>query len=532
MSSFALSRSFTFASLAVAGVALLASPTSARAGASEVTALVAALAAQVPSHTFLTASSSDLLAAFKTVIGMDKFNSTKEFGVVAGEALKAAGPNALDAGAVFANAINTDAMLSAVKADEMTNFHFLSLAAKTAGKGKNLNVTQIVGLSAGFVTSDADAQTAAENATNKPGAGAILGGRASQLADDTAKTTFANNMLADTKLAPGAQDLAHYIAKQVADSAAFAVHLADGSTDTGASASAAILKYGLSIALGTAAGDPTNAGNITHTLFNEQILLPNGTLAAPTAMPSAKLVTTMQKGVPKFAKSIAFIADTEEIQKVANAIGQQIATPSAANPAKGAVSLGMASSIAKTLAAGIMAKPRGTNDITDRNSDANKQDEMTELAAYLVGGLAGSPELAALAASGKASTAAGDILKIILAVTGTKPKSVKVNGVATPNGPGAGSFSADTAASVALTVQSSSLDASIKTALETLLEMPTTITKLAGTDTTRQMQVKQAILDVYSNTNTARFENGTDPAGAVSDPETDIHPFNTPGTQS
>src|SRR5260221_6478882 len=180
MSSSALSRSLTIASLAVAGIALLASTTSARAGASEVTALVNALAAQVPSHTFLTASSDDLLAAFKAVVLPlgSKFNSIKEFGVVAGEALKAAGPNALDAGAKFANAINTDASLLAVKTDEMTNFHFLSLAAKTAGTGKNLNVTQIVALSAGFVASDLDAQTAADNAANKPGAGAILGGGA------------------------------------------------------------------------------------------------------------------------------------------------------------------------------------------------------------------------------------------------------------------------------------------------------------------------------------------------------------------
>ena len=82
----------------IAAAALGAGSSSAFAGASEVKALQAALATLPPAGTvtFTNATSQQLLDAFTNVVGQVKFATSKKQGVVAGEALKAAGINARD----------------------------------------------------------------------------------------------------------------------------------------------------------------------------------------------------------------------------------------------------------------------------------------------------------------------------------------------------------------------------------------------------------------------------------------------------
>ncbi len=104
---FPLFSSFRSTSLAsVTALVLAAGGQSAFAGAPEVKALTQVLPAGV---TLQSATSQQLLTAFEAVIGQKKFSSPKEIGVVGGEALKAAGANATDAGTVFGQAILADA---------------------------------------------------------------------------------------------------------------------------------------------------------------------------------------------------------------------------------------------------------------------------------------------------------------------------------------------------------------------------------------------------------------------------------------
>ena len=130
--------------------------------------------------------------------------------------------------------------------------------------------------------------TVAQESKSQVGAGAIIGGRAIQIANDVAAAdeavTLANNALAAKGLSASAQSIAQCVSAEIADdtdSASFAVHFADASTDT----AEPTFKYAAKIATGAAAGDPTNAGNIAHALFGEQILDSTGTLVNPAGLP-------------------------------------------------------------------------------------------------------------------------------------------------------------------------------------------------------------------------------------------------------
>lgn len=498
----------------IAAAALSVSSTSAFAGASELKALQEALGATP----IASATSAQLLAAFRTVLADPKFDTTKKQGVVAGEALKAAGVNAQNAGQVFADAIvaansNPADVLNGIFADRR---NFTALAAKTAGSGKGLNVLQIPGLAANIFVSEDSAPflASAQAAKNKPGAGAILGGRARQFVSsnpataDALSAVLANSALvADVKLTAGAQDIARYIAAEINDTASFAAAVGNGNAN-------ANNKYAVAIAVGAAAGDPTNAGNIAHSIFGQNVLNTNGTESAPSVVASTTLQAAAVKGLSKLVKDMAAFADIEEIQKIGNAVGEKIQT--------GAIKLSKAASTVKTLATAVMNKPRTTAAFSI-NSDANKQDEIAEVAAYMVGGLIGSAELNAL----KPEAAASKLLAIITTAAKIKPKVTK--GVA--NGPAAGSFSADVTGSVALTVETSSLPAAIKDAFQALLEDDKTAAKIDKNNVTA---INDVIAGVYSNNATviAKLESGLSLPGAVSDPETDFRPFNTPGGQS
>jgi hypothetical protein len=524
-----------FAALAVLSAAALAlvAP-SAYAGSAELNALKANLTVDIKN-----ATSAQLYAAFKATIANATFNKTTKYGVVLGEALKAAGPNATDAGEYFGSQIPVDPDPNVASAYAAPN-PLISLAAKTAGTGKDLNVTQIPDLTAELLSNlggddKAIAKAAAISAANKPGAGAILGGAASLLPDDAGKTDYAKEFIQDTKLASAAQDIVQWIAATVTDTPSFTVNVANDNLN---------FKIAAKIATGAVAGDPTDAGNIIHNLYNQQLMNnETGALSNPTATSSANVLATLNKGAATLAMTVGPVADIEEIQKIGNAFGQQIAKSNGASTPKGVVLLSQAGRIVNALATAVMNKP-----LTDRfgqviepNRIANKADEIAEVTAYVLGGLIGSPELGYVKAGASAAQiaaankkAATTILALITNATKVKPKFVTVNGVKVFQGPAPEDFAADVAASVALTVVNSSLSTGIKAAVQALLTLtdskgnPTTAAKINKLDAAR---VKVALDLVYANnlidpnTGKKRFEDGNSVVDAISDPETDSRPF-------
>jgi hypothetical protein len=512
----------------VAAASLSFSAPYAHAGAAEVAALDTAL---TPS--FQNATSQELYNAFVNVIGQTKFAS--KAGVVLGEAMRLAGST--DAGEFFANAILTDTNAAVVNARQNKN-SLLALAAKTAATGKGLNVSQIPDLSAGLISSlieserDAFATAAATASGSKPGAGAILGGRSSLLNDDTAKTSFANTSIQNKKLTSAAQDITRWIATTVGDTANYAVAVANANA-----------KLTLAVATGAGFGDPTNAGNIVHALFN-QPGLDDTTGAAtlpPTVGPNADVLKALNAGAAKLATDISAGADIEEIQKIGNAFGQQIAK-SSVKPGKGDIALSKAAGIVKSLVQAVINKPyTDAFGVTiDVNKELNKRDEAAEVAAYVLGGLIGSPELSfgigdPKKAAAAANKAAATILALITNATSVKPKVV----AKVAQGPTADLFAADVAASVALTVETSSLDPLIKTAVKNLLlgkdkngnptlKTATKINKIAATEIQTALNLVYAgnlLTTSGPNTGKPRFENGNSAVSAISDPETDSRPF-------
>jgi hypothetical protein len=512
----------------VAAASLSFSAPSAHAGAKELAAVKAKLTVSISA-----ATSAQLYQAFKDTIADAAFDKTTEYGIVIGEIFKAAGANAQDVGDYFGTQIPIDTNPKVVNAFSAPS-PLISLAAKTAGSGTGLNVSQIPDFVAGLLPGlpAGTATTAAINSGNKPGAGAILAGNAQILADDAARTAFANTSIANKKLTSAAQDITRWIATTVGDTANYAVAIANANP-----------KLTVAVATGAGFGDTTNVGNIVHALFNQAGL--NDTTGAatplPTVAPSADVLKALNAGASKLATDISAGADIEEIQKIGNAFGQQIAK-STIKAGKGDIALSKAAGIVKSLAQAVINKPR-----TDSfgvsiaaNQDPNKQDEVAEVAAYVLGGLIGSPELSfgvadanPTKAAAAANKAAATILALITNATSVKPKVVtKVN-----QGPTADKFAADVAASVALTVETSSLAQNIKDAVKTLLTKtdtkgnPTTAIKI---NKTAALQVKAAIDLVYAgnllnttgpNIGKPRFENGNSAVSAVSDPETDSRPF-------
>jgi len=491
--------------------ALFASAPGAFAGAAEANALQLVLGKPLS-----LATSSELLAAYNTVILDPKFNTSAKRAVVAGEALKGAGPNAIDAGAVFGAAFTGGAPADDVLAADRVAF--LAAAAKTAGTGKGLNVTQILDVSAAFFTNDsagsANARASAALAGSNVAKGAILGGHASELADDAAKTAFAIASIADSKLKAAVQDISRYVGAEVTDAFAddFAVAVAIANPT-------ATLK----IAPGVAAGKPTFAGAITSAL------LTNATVGA-----------TARAGAVTLVKSVAAVADIEEIAKIAAAVSTSIGANVATKPIK----LSQAASITTTLAKAILAKPSSS---VGANRIANKQDELGELAASIIRGLTTNADFTAK----KASVSATTIVNIIKAAANAGVIKDKIN-------PATGvAFTAaelavirlntarDIVASAALTIRegtwgNGSDGLPIEDAILNLLTKQdskgvyTTIASIAGigkinaTDSNGTAPggiplAVQNVLDAINGVNTTRFENGL--FTNVSDPETDFRPL-------
>jgi hypothetical protein len=200
----------------------------------------------------------------------------------------------------------------------------------------------------------------------KPGAGAVIGGRASELATVADQETLTNQALIKTAgITAATTDILKYVVMQVdrkpaSDTAVFTRDIAMGN-------GSANIPLAAKIGTGGVAGDPTNGGNIVNTLLNEVSL--------------AKL----KSGAASFIKSVAKVADIEEISRIAAAVGNQISVVSPTNSATTAIKVSAANGIVKSLAKAIIAKATTTNDIADVNSWDNKEDEVAEVAAYMVG---------------------------------------------------------------------------------------------------------------------------------------------------
>ncbi len=440
------------------------------------------------------ADSGKLLQAVKNAIAT---TPGLNLGILVGDALQGAGVNATNAGSVFGQAVANQQLQVA---DKVT---FTAIVAQTAGKGKAANVLQVPDFAALAIPNDGSAGanfiTAAVDSKSSAGAGAILGGRSEQLNGDTGLSVqLVTGALSNKKLAPYVQNIARYVGAEVNDSASFATQVSVTNT-----------KIATKVLVGTTNGDPTNAGNILD-----------------TALSSATLLPTLDKAASSLGKSLAAVADIEEIQKIGHLIGEQISL--------GHVKLSVATPLVKSLVTAVLNKP-STNQFgqnVQRNLPPNKQDEIPEVAAYLISGFIGSPDLSKLSgSSAKAKKGAAAIFKILTSAAAVKPG--KLTGVAQV------SYASDLAASVAWTVEHATigtgpgqLPQDIADAFKTLMLDPKTAAKITKDKTLNgQHAVAQAISDAYSTDpavialNELHFENGYSPAGAISDPETDIHPF-------
>jgi hypothetical protein len=456
-----------------ATAAFLSSGTTAMAGGAEVKALQAAL----QGTSLSTATEEQLFEAFKIVIADPKFAAKK--GIVAGEALKAAGPNAESAGAFFAQGLIAEPNL--VPAAEINAF--IAAAGKAAGSGKGLDVSQIPDLANPFLDDDTEATTVALAAKNKPAAGAILGGRAQDLTD-AGKIALANAAIGNKALASAVQDIARYIGAEADDSADFAVAVAVANpTNT---------KNAIKIATGVIAGDPTNAGAITSELFLNTTLRP-----------------VLDKGAATYAKAVGTVADIEELVKVANVLGTRVQG--------GAIKLAKAAALVKTLATAIALKPTvdksGAPILVNRLE--NKVDEIVEVAAGLLAGVIGSAEF------NSAKKPAAAVLAILKSAVGAAKTAIAKTLLSKADKAALLTrVSADVAGSLVVTLQdeSSTLSDPLKQAIRTALLDPKATKSLGGTTTLN------AITAAYANNDDPRFENGY-AFGDATDPETDVHAF-------
>jgi len=332
------------------------SPTAhAAAPTKEFTALVNALAAH--GQTFATADEVQLAQAVTDAIGA---NPKLKPGNIAGEALKNAGSNAQDGGDEIATALKN---VASTPDDTLAARD----AIKRAGSGSTLNVNLVPAFSTQFFNTDAQAYNLAKLViSTKPGAGAVLGGRASQyplIGDEDAAVNLVDKAVKTPKLGgaglgAAAQDITKWVAidvdgRALGDTANFTLRVAN-------------LNVSLASKIGTGgvAGDPTNGGKIVNTLL--------GSAGLPK----------LKSGITPFITSVAKVADIEEISRIAAAVGNQIATASGTTTA---IKFAAANPVVKALAKAIVAKATTTNNAADINSWDNKEDEIAEVAAYMVG---------------------------------------------------------------------------------------------------------------------------------------------------
>jgi len=300
------------------------------------------------------ATADQLEAAVRQAITAGS-NSGLKPGNIAGEALKYGSDE--DAGDDIA-----EALLGAVAIDspEIIN------AIKRTATGKDPTVRLVPNFAARVIPDVGDNSFALALAkkviSTKPGAGAVIGGRAQDLASAGGaqqaqiEQLEKDALLKTAGISSAAQDIAKWSAAELAadggDTAAFAANVATVPTN---------IALAQKIAVGAVAGDPLNGGPIVDKVLDAD------------ALPKLK------SGILPFAKAAAAVADIEEIAHIAVAIGEQIAKPSGA---KTAILFSKAAGVVKALAGAIVAKATSAN---AQNTVKNKQDEVAEVAAFMVG---------------------------------------------------------------------------------------------------------------------------------------------------
>lgn len=458
-----------FGALALLTTALLAPL--AQAGPAEIKLLNTQLNGGVPTTANLiaTATSAQLADA---VIAVINANPKVNAGTIAGEALKGAGSNATDAGPQVANAVIAAFPGGSIPFGTKTlSFQaFAAQAIKTTSTGKGLTVAQVPGFTAPFVANDSETISLALLVkASKPAAGAVFNGRAAELNNDTEKQTLANLALGTTTLAAVVQEIAAGVSATVSDSVAFTTSLLTNPAN---------LKNVLKIVPGIATGKPTDAGAVVDASFN--VFVAQGT--------SSPIV----KGAALLAKSVGAVADIEQVQRVGVAIADRIGA--AGNQV---VKYSQLNSIATTLAKAIVSKPLA---VTGPNRNANKVDELGELAAYMLNAVIVNTDF--LKAPEK------NVVAFIKAI---------ITGAKSTYGPSVLDVTSYVVGSVAATIQNLPVNTPGRAGILATLQNPATAKTIGGTALAGI--VTEAINNGIAGTGT--FENGTDAAtGAITDPET------------
>ncbi len=467
----------------IAAATLLLSTEGAQAGAAELKALTAQLASA--GVTPATASAQQLADAVKAVINA---NTKFKPGVVAGEALKAPGSTSNSAGDEIAAAVLSANGVLATDRAAITKI--TADAAKTAGTSKGANVSQVASFSQATLNTNDEARSAAVLAIgSKSGAGAILGGRASELATDALRQDLVNGAFTDKKLQGAATDISREVARTVSDTDQFAKNIATTTQ-----------KLAGKIALGVASADPQNAGAIVSELVNS---------------PDAALQTIVLKGAASIVKSVSAVADIEQIVFIGKAYADKIGQNAVGTGTKPLLAATKAASLVKTLTKAILSKPivGGTS---NRNTVLNKADEIAEVAAYFANGIIGSTKITP-------KTAPKLFLAIIKAAVAGGKASKKQTALDAK-------YISDIAGSVALTVQNSGLSAETITAIRNFLldSRGKQAKSIGGSNAPAVISALTLGFSDSVEANT-RLENGTLNSAAdlalLNDPETDIHNF-------
>jgi hypothetical protein len=478
--------------LGIAAVSVFASP-SAFAGPKELAILQAELAKLPGAPTLATASGEELALAVENGITLNLTSKKINIGAIAGEALK--GGVAVDAGekigSKLASSTNTSltAKINVIASD----------AAVTAATGAGPDSSQTPEFIEQIVADNTQATTIATAAVkkSKTAAGAIIGGRALELATDGDRTAFANASIANKKLASGAQSITQYVGDtlETTSIASFASTVASAN-----------LKLITSIAPGAVASDPLQARSILDTLFT-------GATAGSAVKSASKLATGM-----------SLVANAEQVEQMAETFGLQIGSGTS-------IKSSSINAIAKGLISGLVKRP---TDSTTGSADsiANKMDEIGEVGAYLLAGAINHPDFDKIVKNkAKAVALITGLMKTIVAAARDKTNPTLQASVAR-----------DIAGSIALTLNSLGTNPfASPTVLQQIQDAfvakaAATAKKILGAKLAKQTVggvpvgtlVATALTDGINNTNSAstKYEDGTITeqvqVGAVVDPVTDI----------
>jgi hypothetical protein len=448
-----------------AAAALMVSADSASAAAKELNALKAELSKV--GATVDTATAAQLATAVKTIISAPGNNF--KVGIVAGEALKTTAAKTKDAGAAIGQAIVEGA-------PSVDRGEVLGTATKTASTpARTGSIEEVRGFALSLIpaafagANDEAIQAALLAKTSKLGAAAIIGARASQLADDAAKTSFASSVLGQKVLKAATLEISEALARSVTNVSTFASAVAAGNAAFSTTQVA-------QIAQGATRALPTSAGAIASAFLT----------------PGSALANKLVNSVVPTAKVIAFSAAIEQITLVADAAAKSLT----------ATKVTQAALLAKTMAQAILTAG-------STNPTVNRQDEIAEVAAFIVHGILpalGSKNATQIAAIinniAKFSVLGGKSRTVVLSKTGSK------------------SYIADILGSVSLTIFNSSLSADVKSKVRSTLERGASGFGGAAEKTT----VLTAISEGFSGN--TRYEDGNIPALANAEAaETDIRPI-------